>query len=253
MSTANFYDQMAPFYHLIFPHGFDHSIEYHARALAAIIRQEWGEGVRSILDVSCGIGTQALGLAGLGYQVTASDLSPQAVERAKNEAQMRGLNIDFSVADMRRAYEHHGRQFDLVLAADNAVPHLLSDGEILAAFRQFFNCCRSGGGCMISVRDYEREDLTSGQVRPYGLRVEGGVRYLIFQVWEFTGPIYEISMYFVRDDRSVPPQTQVMRTHYYAVGIPKLIDLLRQAGFARVRRIDEGYFQPVLIATRQQV
>ncbi|RLC12898.1 MAG: hypothetical protein DRI24_16775 [Deltaproteobacteria bacterium] len=43
----------------------------------------------SILDVSCGFGTQSLGLAKLGYQVTVSDISAKAIDRAREEAEMR--------------------------------------------------------------------------------------------------------------------------------------------------------------------
>jgi SAM-dependent methyltransferase len=252
VSAVDFYDRMAPFYHLLFPQGFESSIKRHAELLDAIIRKHWGDDANCVLDVSCGIGTQALGLAQLGYRVTASDLSPRAVERATREAEKRGLTINLSVADMRQAFGHHGRQFDVVLSADNSVPHLLSDDEILRAFEQLFQCCRPGGGCLVSVRDYEKEDLTNGRVIPYGLRVEDGVRYLIFQVWEFDGQIYEISMYFVQDDGDSEPRTHVMRTQYYAIGAGKLMDLMSKAGFEDVQKLDDAYFQPVIVGTREK-
>jgi hypothetical protein len=56
------------------------------------------------------------------------------VERARREAALRNVDIEFSVADMRQAFEHHDRQFDIVLSADNSVPHLLSDTDMLVAF-----------------------------------------------------------------------------------------------------------------------
>ncbi len=253
MSTADFYDQFAPFYHLVFGRGFDGAIKYHSKILDSIIQQHWGTEARSVLDVSCGIGTQSLGLAQRGYQVTASDLSPKAIERAKREADARGLTIDFSVADMRQAYDHHSRQFDIVLSADNAVPHLLSDDEILGAFRQLFKCCRPGGGCVVTVRDYENEDLTNGRVIPYDLKVENGIRYLVFQVWEFDGSIYELSMYFVQDEGAAECKTRVVHTKYYAIGTWQLMDLMEQAGFEQVRKIDDVYFQPVIIGSRPTV
>jgi len=151
---------------------------------------------------------------------------------------------------MRQAYDHHSRQFDIVLSADNAVPHLLSDDEILGAFRQLLKCCKPGGGCVVTVRDYENEDLTSGRVIPYGLREEHGIRYLVFQVWEFDGPIYELSMYFLQDDRASECKTHVIRTQYYAIGARELMELMEQAGFEQVQKIDEVYFQPVLIGSR---
>jgi 2-polyprenyl-3-methyl-5-hydroxy-6-metoxy-1,4-benzoquinol methylase len=75
-----FYDRLAPYYHLIFP-DWEASIQRQAAALDGIIREHWGDVRMSILDLACGIGTQALGLASLGHTVTASDVSPIAVER----------------------------------------------------------------------------------------------------------------------------------------------------------------------------
>jgi len=47
----------------------------------------------------------------------------------RREAEQRGLAIDFSVADMREVSSRHLRPFDVVIACDNSVPHLLSDAE----------------------------------------------------------------------------------------------------------------------------
>src|SRR5262245_2104355 len=105
---SSFYDELASLYHLIYPN-WDESILRQAGQLTEIIRDRWGASARSILDVSCGIGTQAIGLAKLGFVVTASDLSTGAISRAKHEAQHRNASVDFSVCDMREAYDHHRR------------------------------------------------------------------------------------------------------------------------------------------------
>jgi SAM-dependent methyltransferase len=249
VSVEQFYDDLSPFYHLIFP-DWEASIHRQAAALNDIIRERWDEPPLSILDVACGIGTQTLGLAALGHRVTASDISPKAVERAAREADARGLAVRFAVADMREAAAHHREQFDLVIACDNSVPHLLTDADLLAAFEQLFACTRPGGGCLISVRDYDQEERSGVQVKPYGVREEGESRYLIWQVWEFHGPLYDLAMYFVEDRGGAECTTRVIRSRYYAVGIDKLMELMRQAGFALVERIDGRFYQPVLVGRR---
>jgi SAM-dependent methyltransferase len=249
MSAQRFYDELAPFYHLIYP-DWEGSMRRQADALQAIIRERWGDGPLSILDAACGIGTQALGLAALGHRVTASDLSPGAVERARREAQARGLDIRFSVADMRKAVPHHAGQFDVVIACDNSMPHLLTDEELLVAFEQFFACIRPGGGCLISVRDYDREERAGVQVKPYGVRDEGGVRYLLWQVWEFHGAVYDLAMYFVEDRGGPECVTRALRSRYYAIGADKLMELMGRAGFIRVERLDGQFYQPVLVGRR---
>jgi SAM-dependent methyltransferase len=248
--VEDFYNDLAPFYHLIFP-DWETSIHRQGADLDRIIRQRWGGGAAlSVLDVACGIGTQAVGLAALGHRVTASDVSVGAIERARREAVARGLAIRFSVADMRDSAAHHQDQFDLVIACDNALPHLLNDDDLLAAFRSLFARTRPGGGCLISVRDYDREPRSGVHVKPYAIRDEGGVRYMAWQVWEFNGPIYELAMYLIEDRGGPDCSIRVMRTRYYAVGTGALMELMRQAGFVNVERLDRQFYQPVLVGTR---
>jgi 2-polyprenyl-3-methyl-5-hydroxy-6-metoxy-1,4-benzoquinol methylase len=249
-STLNkFYAKLTPFYHIIYQ-DWDKSIQKQARNLNALIRKHFGKNNFSILDFSCGIGTQSLGLAKLGYQVTASDISSNAIDRAREEAEKRKLSITFSVADMRKAFIHHRKQFDLIISCDNSVPHLLSDKDILVALKQFYKCLNPYGGCLISVRDYEKEDLTRQKIESYGIRDEKGIRYLIFQVWEFHDLIYDLSMYFIEDKGGDECVTHVMRTKYYAIGTSKLINLMQEAGFRDVKRIDSKFFQPVLLGAK---
>jgi SAM-dependent methyltransferase len=245
-AAVDFYDQLAADYHLIFA-DWDGSILRQAVALDAIVRDHWKD-VHRVLDGACGIGTQSIGLAQLGYDVTGSDISAAEVDRARREAAMRGVAIEFSQADMRELSKRHGHDYDLVIAADNSVPHILSDAELLQTFREFRACLRPGGGCLITVRDYDREVKSGTQVKPYDLRIIDGVRYLVFQVWDWTGEHYTLSMYVV-EDRDGVCTTRVMRTQYYAVGTVKLMALMQEAGFVAVQRIDNRFYQPVIVGT----
>lgn len=104
----------------------------------------------------------------------------------------------------------------------------------------------------MTVRDYDREERGIGLVKPYGVREEDGKRYIIFQVWDFVDRVYDMAMYFVVDDRtSEQPVTQVMRTKYNAVGTDHLLALMRQAGYTHVERLDDRFYQPVLVGTRE--
>lgn len=247
----DFYDRISGLYHLIFQ-DWDESIERQADQLASVIRDRWGDGMSHVLDVSCGIGTQTIGLAKRGFIVTASDLSEAAIARAKLEATKRGVEIDFTISDMRAAYDDRQRQFDVVLSADNSITHLLTDEDLSLALRQMYQCTRPGGGCLLTVRDYDQEERGIGIVKPYGVRFEGGKRFFIFQVWDFEGTIYDMAMYFVEDDQiSDQVITHVMRTKYNAVSTKHLLNLMRQAGFTRTERLNGVFYQPVLVGHRE--
>jgi SAM-dependent methyltransferase len=248
-SPADFYDTLTPLYHLIHQ-DWDASIHQQGDQLTNLIEANW-KGSRKVLDVSCGIGTQALALSLKGYEVVASDLSEKEIARAKREAEKRGLNIHFLVADMRHTYAHHGGGFDVVVSADNSLPHLLTDEEILSALKQMYRCLKPGGGCILTVRDYDSEPKGTNIVKPYGVRIEGDKRYLLFQVWDFEGGHCNIAFFFVEEDlNSKITTTHVMRSKYYAISIITLMALMREAGFNAVRRLDDIFYQPALLGTK---
>lgn len=247
---TDFYDQLTPFYHLVHQ-DWNSSIDRQGEQLSSIIRSEWSSS-KKILDISCGIGTQAIGLAMRGYSVVASDLSEKEIDRAKQEALSRDAKVSFSTCDMRSAHAHHGSGFDVVISVDNSIPHLLTDEEILLALRQMTACLSVGGGCLITVRDYEREERGKNLVKPYGTRVENGSRYLLFQVWDFEDDIYDLTFFFVEENlltREV--KTHAMRSRYYAISTSRLSELMREAGLINVRRLDGAFYQPVLLGTKQ--
>jgi SAM-dependent methyltransferase len=246
------YDEIATLYHLVYQ-DWNAAIAQQAATLDAIIRKHVGPPPRSILDVSCGIGTQALGLAALGHAVTASDLSSAAVARARREAAQRNLAIDFTVADMRRCAEVHGSGFDVVLSADNSIPHLLSDDAIREALGSFHQCIRPGGVTILGVRDYLTEGRSSPQLVPYGFRSDGDERYFVVQTRDWDGDFYDVAMYFIREGRGSKPAAVIAgSSRYYAVPIDRLVSLLEESSFIEIQRLDGVLYQhqPVLLARR---
>lgn len=243
----DFYDKLSPFYHLIYQ-DWEASIERQGAQLNRLI-QDRCSTAKDVLDVACGIGTQSIGLAAQGFNVTGSDLSPQSIERARVEARSRGLDIKFSVCDMLQIEAHHHADFDVVICADNALPHLLSDQQILLALRGMYSRLRPGGALIITMRDYDKVERGKGLVHPYGIRESAGSRYLVWQVWDFEDDQYDLSMYLVEDNlRDSRATTHVLRTRYYAISPANVLALMAEAGFERPQKLDDAFFQPVLIA-----
>ena len=60
-------------------------------------------GVRAgsrVLDVGCGTGVVALTAARRGAQVTGADLTPELLERARENAEISGYDVDFHESDV---------------------------------------------------------------------------------------------------------------------------------------------------------
>jgi SAM-dependent methyltransferase len=139
-------------------------------ALSALIVNEWGSRVWRVIDASVGVGTQALGLVAKGYDLIGSDIAMGAVRRAVDESRRRGLQLRCVVADMR-TLPFGDRIADAVIACDNSLPHLLSEGQIRIALAEFIRCLCRGGGCVISLRDYGTPPADGTvEIKEYGER-----------------------------------------------------------------------------------
>lgn len=249
--TNQFYDQLAPYYKYIYQ-DWDASVMRQARILDEVIREYAHLSAKTLLDASCGIGTQSIGLARLGYEVCASDLSAGEIEKAKMEATNSDLTIDFRVADMRKVHEVFPGPFDVVISCDNSIPHLLSDADILEAFKQFYQCTKEGGLCLVSVRDYAQMERHDGKklfprtVHP----IEGG-QLVMFDVWDFEGDQYEITTYVIEDKGGSQADTHILHGgRYYCVEFSTLDKLLLEAGFRDVHIFQDRFFQPLIVAKK---
>jgi ubiquinone/menaquinone biosynthesis C-methylase UbiE len=251
MSVQAFYDELAPLYHLVYEN-WDATVARQGTQLASLIGEHWGAGARTVHDGAVGIGTQALGLLALGFRVTGSDLSSAAVHRARREAAARHLPLRCVVADFR-ALPLRATSADVVIVCDNALPHLETSSDIQTALGECFRCARPGGGCLVSMRDY-RTPPPSGtvEVRPYGERAWAGRRYRLRQVWTWRGPRYDYSFEITPVD-GVDEHATILKSSYLAIPVAQVAELMSAVGFQGVRRVDDRFFQPVLVGTRPVV
>lgn len=99
-----------------------------------------------LLDVGCGTGLSFVAMIGRGWKVTACDISPEMVERAKARA---GLDTRLLTADMRELPVLG--EFDLVWAVNDAVNYLLSEAELAEALRRMRGNLAAGGVVLFDV------------------------------------------------------------------------------------------------------
>lgn len=78
------------------------SQDYEPRKIPSELLTKWiGRIPRGkALDLACGTGRNSFFLAEKGYEVTAIDISPTAIELARSQAIEKGLKIHWTVADL---------------------------------------------------------------------------------------------------------------------------------------------------------
>ncbi|PQM71360.1 class I SAM-dependent methyltransferase [Legionella pneumophila] len=105
------------------PEYFDaHNINEGTEAKNALIEKLLRkQNVKSVLDMTCGTGSQVFYLAKRGFDVIGSDFSPALLAIARNKAKELNRNIIFIDGDMR---ELQAGKFDAVITIFNAIGHL---------------------------------------------------------------------------------------------------------------------------------
>ena len=119
-----------PFEYQQMPEYFDaHNVSAETEVKNALIEKLLKEQrVNTVLDMTCGTGSQVFYLTDRGYEVVGSDFSPALIKMARHKAEKAGKNITFLDGDMR---DLHVGKFDAVITIFNAIGHLTkTDFEI---------------------------------------------------------------------------------------------------------------------------
>ena len=245
----DFYDSLAGDYHLMFADWWT-SASAQGAVLDEILRSRGVTPGATLLDCTCGIGTQALPLAALGYRVTGSDLSASAIARARDEAAVRGIPITLATADIRELTADE--PFDVVISADNSLPHLRTDDDLAAALLAIRGVLAPDGVFLASVRDYDAlaRDRVAG-VMPVTY-TEGGDRRIVGQAWTWTDDHRTVTFdLFMLREREEGWLANVRTAVYRAWRRAELTAALTRAGFTDIAWSDpprSGYYQPVVTA-----
>ncbi len=252
-SVQAFYDDLAGAYHLIYT-DWDASVRRQGAVLSDLIARELGPGQRTVLDAACGIGTQAIGLALHGHRVTGTDLSPAAVRRAGAEAARFGVELTLASADLRELGKTGLSSFDVVMACDNSLPHLLTDADLNVAVAEMVARLVMGGLFIASIRDYDA--LLESRPRTEFPRVtdRDDGRWITFQVWDWSadGQRYDVNQFILHQhDRGWV--TRQFVTTYWALRRADLTAALEAAGLADIgwhEPGETGFHQPIVTGRR---
>ena len=245
-----FYDNLAESYDKLF-------LDWHATTkeqailLDKLFREAGFDPSAKVLDCACGIGTQSIGLAALGYHVTGSDISTGELAEAKKRAAAHQVSVRFERANFCALSDTFAETFDIVIAVDNALPHMLTKADLAAAVRSIVKQTAPGGIFVASIRDYDALLLTKPTYSPpYIHRTEAGQR-VSFQTWDWEGDNYKLIQYIIDDGKDLG--ISKFPCEYRATRREELTELLLSSGCTQVEwkfPEETGFYQPIVIARK---
>jgi SAM-dependent methyltransferase len=246
----NFYDHLATQYDKLFQ-DWQATTREQAVILERIFRDNGFDRTAAVLDCACGIGTQSIGLAALGYSVTASDISTAELEEAARRAEENCVAIRFERADFRALSERFGETFDIIICMDNALPHMLSGEDLAAAIKSMTGRLREKGILVASIRDYDAILAEKPPYSPPYIHKTADGQRVCFQTWDWSGAHYKLTQYILDDGKTL--QASKFECEYRAVSREEITDLLFGSGCTQVRWLlpeETGFYQPIVVAKK---
>lgn len=136
-----------------------------------------------VLEIGCGTGTNSVWMAQQGFEVTAIDLAPLAVEQAEERARAAGVTAHFAVADVLHLPELDGPfEFFFDRGCYHAVRREASDQYAPAVARQLAAGAR---GLILAGNAREPHDPGPPVVTEDEMRNELGRAFQILDLREF--------------------------------------------------------------------
>jgi ubiquinone/menaquinone biosynthesis C-methylase UbiE len=187
--------------------------------------------VKTVLDCACGTGIQSVGLARLGYSVTAADLSARMLAVAKAKVQREGLPMRFIESDFQQLQQKVSGEFDAVICCGNSLPHLREEAEFREAVRNMSEVLKEGGITIVEVRNY---DKLVRQRDPIELRRAETSRQdllLVFDVRDFHDDWVRVINVFLQRRRG-RWRLRTYEVDYTCIGTWTLLQYIRDSGLA---------------------
>jgi SAM-dependent methyltransferase len=194
-----------------------------------------------VLDLACGDGRLANGLAARGCRVTGLDSSAVFLDRARADAAAAGVSVDYVTGDMRRLPPWEGR-FDRVINWSTAFGYF-DDTANRAVLDEIARVLRPGGRLAMDLDNLTAFLASYCPSRVVAARENGDMLVAL------TGR-FEAERTVIRDGR-----TRRMNFVKRLFGFPELRDWLLAAGFTSVagygedaRPLTAGHRRMIIIA-----
>ena len=254
--VVEFYDRLSIEYRHNMGWDWEAEMRKEGASLDRFLASQLGrQGPYSLLDCSCGIGTQAIGLALEGHRVHATDLSQVSIDCARRESAELGATMTFGVADFRELGEAVSATFDVVISCDNSFAHCLRREDLAAALASTKARLNPDGLLLLSIRDYDALVADKPRFNNEYVHDRQDGRRVVFQLWDWAGDGrgYRNHQFLIveTDGRY---QVKHFVTELRVLLRDELMTAVRVAGYEQIRwhwPETSGYYQPIVTARKQ--
>lgn len=206
--------------------------EENSRAINQTLEQILkNHSVKTILDLTCGTGSQVFWLAKHGFDVIGADINPLMLKIAQKKADKEKLPIRFLKGDMRHLYVG---KFDAAITIFNSVGHL-TKLDFEKAMRNINSNLKSGGLYIFDIFNFDYlaayNNITSLTIDWQRTTDDTTIRDIQYSTIDPEGVLTSHTTSYIQKAASKPQiaqETQTLQVYSAA----QLKDMLSRNGFA---------------------
>jgi ubiquinone/menaquinone biosynthesis C-methylase UbiE len=229
-AKTSYYNTRAQYY--------DEFNEHNAQAVNIILEKILKEhNVSTVLDLTCGTGSQVFWLIDAGLQVVGSDINPRMLTIAKQKAKQKHLDVKFLQGDCRTISVG---TFDAVITIFNAIGHLTRE-DFQQALQNINNNLKVGGLYIFDIfnLDYLKHDDTIKKLTIDWQTISHGkkIREIQFSTITDDGVLASYSTYVHQEGFSQP--TKISKGYgntLQCYTADELKAMLQQSGFITLKQ-----------------
>lgn len=191
--------------------------------------------VNTVLDLTCGTGSQVFWLAEEGYKVIGADINLPMLRIAKSKAKKKKLDIKFVKGDMRNIKIG---EFDAVITIFNAIGHLTKT-DFEKTIRNIYTNLKPGGLYIFDIFNLShlmKDDQITKLTIDWQKRVGSTkIRDIQYSTIDATGILASYTTTFIQKDSRKPKiskEAQTLQTYT----ANQLKQMLRRNGFKVLRQ-----------------
>lgn len=193
--------------------------------------------VKSVVDLTCGTGSQVFWLAKRGFEIVGSDINAKMLQVAKNKALDKKLNLKFIKGDMRSAQLG---KFDAAISIFNAVGHLTKD-DFEKAMRNIHSNLKPNGLYIFDIFNLDYllygNNITKLTIDWQEITGNTKIRDIQYSTIDKADTLASYTTHYEQRGSSRPKITKSSQTlQVYTAGYLK--DMLHQNGFKVIQQCD---------------
>lgn len=231
-ATASYYNTRAECY--------DEFNENNSSTINALLEKLLKEHqVATVLDLTCGTGSQVFWLKDKGFEIVGSDISRRMLKIAKQKAKLKQLKIKFLQGDCCTVY---AGQFDAAITIFNAIGHLTRE-DFKLTIQNINRNLNPGGFYIFDIfnLDYLKAGNNITKLTGDWMAVSDGQKFreIQFSTISDDGILASYSTYVCQDGNESPTKlSKGYKNTLQVYSSAELQDLLKENGFVVLAQTD---------------